>query len=139
MAEIQTHCVSAQSKRYQCHTRSALPHVTQPPRITLSPFSFSSAFTQTHCLLPHSTSLTLSLSHAARRMPQGWDRCVVLVFGFDLWFDWRGFDLWFVAVGLFCGVLWVCFMVAVGLLVVLCWRWIVFFFFFFWFSYYKFI
>ena len=36
-------------------------------------------------------------------------------------------------VGLFCGVLWVCFMVAVGLLVVsvLCWRWIVFFFFFF--------
>ena len=35
-------------------------------------------------------------------------------------------------VGLFCGVLWVCFMVAVGLLVVavLCWRWIVFFFFF---------
>ena len=36
-----------------------------------------------------------------------------------------------VAVGLFCGVLWVCFMVAVGLLVVvvLCWHWIVFFFF----------
>ena len=36
-------------------------------------------------------------------------------------------------VGLFCGVLWVCFMVAVGLLVVavLCLRWIVFFFFFF--------
>ena len=35
-------------------------------------------------------------------------------------------------VGLFCGVLWVCFMVAVGLLVVavLCWRWIVCFFFF---------
>ena len=34
-------------------------------------------------------------------------------------------------VSLFCGVLWVCFMVAVGLLVVavLCWRWIVFFFF----------
>ena len=33
--------------------------------------------------------------------------------------------------GLFCGVLWVCFMVAVGLLVVavLCWHWIVFFFF----------
>ena len=32
--------------------------------------------------------------------------------------------------GLFCGVLWVCFMVAVGLLVVavLCWHWIVFFF-----------
>ena len=31
--------------------------------------------------------------------------------------------------GLFCGVLWVCFMVAVGLLVVavLCWHWIVFF------------
>ena len=26
--------------------------------------------------------------------------------------------------GLFCGVLWVCFMVAVGLLVVLCWWWL---------------
>ena len=47
--------------------------------------------------------------------------------GFDIWvarFGFGGFRRLavadFVAVGLFCGVLWVCFVVVVGLLVMLC-------------------
>ena len=89
--------------------------------------------------ISRSSSLILSLSHTATRMPQGWDQCVVLVFGLDLiWSAWVSVVwVWFVICG--CGfVLWCsvgCFMVVVGLLVVvvLCWCWIVFF--FFWFSY----
>ena len=59
--------------------------------------------------------------------------------GFGVWFRHLGSWIWdwwvsafgcgfqhlavadFVAVGLFCGVLWICFVVAVGLLVMLCW------------------
>ena len=59
--------------------------------------------------------------------------------GFDVWFRYLGSWIWvcwvsafgygfrplvvadFVAVGLFCGVLCVCFVVAVGMLVMLCW------------------
>ena len=74
--------------------------------------------------------LTLSLSHAQPLSCSNKDATRLRsMFGFDLWFDRRGFDLWFVAVGLFCDVLWVCFMMVMGLLVVvvLCWRWIFFF------------
>ena len=55
-------------------------------------------------------------------------RAWVSVCGFDVWVNGFGFGGFqrlvvadFVAVGLFCGALWVCFMVAVGLLVMLCW------------------
>ena len=126
-----------------------MSHTLSPPSrdsafthnpISLQPSRWHTAFSHTQPLshpasLSHSASLTpglsltLSLSHVATRMPQGWDRRLGLICDLiGVGFDGVGLicDLWFVVVGLFCGVLWVCFMVAVVSLVVavLCWCWL---------------